>query len=142
MWRTKSPIRRWLIAVVVLGALAVPFAGWRRSIQIPGATINRIIVTDNATTSTLVITDATQIQKSIAFIQGQRQGWSKTWDTFPTPQYHVMYESSGNFQYVVWMGRDGTSWIGYRAGGETSTNNVLKKVSAAERKELLRDLGF
>ncbi len=136
-----SQKQTWTIVATILGALIVLAPGCSQSILVPSIVIDRITVTDHVRHTTSVITDSEQIHNCVAFIQARRGGWKRPWDTFPSGRYDVAYESNGNFQYVVWISVDGADWIGYRKAGGTSTDNVLKNVSAAEHKEIIRCLG-
>jgi len=140
----KRPRLLEVIAVVlVVGLIGALFFINRAQLEpnrIPSAPIDRITVTDLQTQGATAIDNPREIQASIAFLTARRRGWRKPWDTFPSPGYQVEFESHGVLQYVVWIGIDGTNWIGYREGGKAAPDNVLRTISAEERSAFLKGL--
>ena len=130
-----------VLAALLLAFVVVPFGGVL-STEVPAEGVDRITVTGNGGVTLATVTDPEQVQEVVAFVHARRRGWRKTWHTFPTPGFQVSFESQGEFLYVLWVGRDGANWIGFRGRGKSSADNVLRNISAAERSELLRMLGL
>lgn len=57
----------------------------------------------------ITITDRSKIDRFVAFVNERQDGWTRPWDTFPTPEYTVSLESGGTTIGFVWLS---SSWIG------------------------------
>ena len=128
------------VAVVVLLLVLLPFSCYH-SIDVPLGAVDRIEVTDNMGETVSVVTDPARIAQVATFLRSRRHFWYTSWHTFPGPQYTAACLSGGEYRYVVWIGRDGAGWIGFRGDGD-SRDNLLRDVSEAERIQLLSILGI
>ena len=49
------------------------------------------------------------IEPFLAFVRDRSDGWSKVWDTFPTPMYTISIYSGKGLRFHLWVGEN---WIG------------------------------
>ena len=139
MLRRLSTVLSTVLAVLCVAAVA-PYE-CIHSVSMPAGAVDRITVLSGGET-VATVTDAGQIQKVEAFFRARKWGWYKTWHTFPAARYTVRCESAGKRQFVVWIGHDGSTWMGFRKHGKDAGDNLLRTISSAERAELLRMLGL
>src|SRR6185312_13078538 len=150
MWKPRSKteeresVKRKAItfasAVLVLMCIvAMTYSlGHGRSITMPSTAVDRVVVSETNGTS-FTITDARKIEYLLQFVDHHRNGWRRPWGTFPTPAYTAKFESDGTMLFVVWIGREGSGWIGFAANSRGTPDQLLRELSEAERSELLNE---
>ena len=86
-----------------------------------------------------VIEDPKAVERLLAFLRAQNDGWRRPMYTFPSGQYTISITRDKELLVVIWVGAD---WIGGREGSGGASDNRLRSLSEGKRAELLEILNL